>query len=51
LFNVVSIERVREELNKMLAFDTLKTLRMLEKVNLTEGVFSRGLKLTSTLKQ
>ena len=48
----VSTERVREELNKMFAFDTLKTLQVFEDFpNLRDVVFSRpGLSLMATMK-
>ena len=48
----VSTERVRDELDKMFAFDTLETLRALEFLpNLRDVVFSRpGLSLSATMK-
>lgn len=49
----VSTERVREEINKMFAFDTLTTLEMLEDLpNLRDAIFSRDdLSLESTMKK
>lgn len=48
----VSQERIREELNKCFAHDTGMTLRVLELFpHVRDIIFSRGLKLTSTMKQ
>ena len=45
-----AVERVREEMFKAFACDTLATLRLLERFpRLRDKVFSRGLKLTPTL--
>lgn len=51
LFKVVSQERIREELNKMLSIDTYKTLYILEQFGLTKGIFKNGLKLEATTKK
>lgn len=48
----VSQERIREELNKCFAHDTGLTLQVLEVFpHVREVLFSRGLKLTATMKQ
>lgn len=48
----VSKERVREELNKMFGFSTLKTLNLLNSLSrdLVEVIFSGSLRLEATLK-
>lgn len=48
----VSQERIREEMNKAFAHDTLLTLWMLEKFPfIRDNIFSRGLSLEATLKE
>jgi tRNA nucleotidyltransferase (CCA-adding enzyme) len=52
LLNNVSTERIREEMNKAFAANTLLTLWFLERFpNIRGFVFSRGLSLEATLKQ
>jgi len=48
----VATERIREELEKMLAHDTLKSLHLLHKMHLhfLKAVFRDGLRLSATLK-
>lgn len=46
----VSVERVREELDKCFKHDTIKTLQVLRHFDLEEVVFARGLRLFPTLK-
>jgi tRNA nucleotidyltransferase/poly(A) polymerase len=46
----VSTERVREELEKAFAFNTVQTLEWLSFFNLNSTVFSRGLRLSATMK-
>lgn len=49
---VVAAERIDEELSKMFAFDTLASLRALERYkDLTEAMFSGRVRLDSTLKE
>lgn len=49
--NTVSVERQREELEKMFAVDTVKALRLLDEHNLIEALFSQpGLRLMPTMK-
>lgn len=49
---VVAAERIDEELSKMFAFDTLASLRALERYSdLTEAMFSGRVRLDSTLKE
>jgi poly(A) polymerase len=53
---VVSIERTREELKKMLEFDTLASIRLFAKVDarcpkFMEAVFGKGMWLLPTFKQ
>lgn len=48
----ISDERIREELNRMFAFDTLKTLLILQKYPaLTGAMFSGRLSLEATMKE
>lgn len=49
----VSVERIREELEKMFLANTLWSLRLLNDVNreVQEAIFRDGLRLTPTLKQ
>lgn len=49
----VSIERVREELEKMFNFDTLTSMALLQNMGykLLRSIFRDGLRLTPTLKQ
>lgn len=52
LLSSVSKERQREEMEKMFAFDTVKSLKWLERFPLVrEVVFSDGLRLSATMKQ
>lgn len=52
LLRNVSEERIREEMNKAFAADTLKTLTFLDHFTaIREVLFSRGLSLETTLKQ
>lgn len=49
----VSVERIREEVERMFTFDTLATLDMVAHVmppEMQEAIFSRGLRLSATLK-
>lgn len=46
----ISVERIREELDKCFRHDTIKTLQVLDHFNLEEVVFDRGLRLFPTLK-
>jgi tRNA nucleotidyltransferase (CCA-adding enzyme) len=50
LLTSVSVERVREELEKAFAHDTVQTLEWLSFFNLNSTVFSRGLRLSATMK-
>lgn len=49
----VSVERIREELEKMLVHDQMKTIRLIAdfSANLQVAVFRGGLRLTPTMKQ
>lgn len=50
LLDNISIERIREELVKCFEFDTLETLRMLERFHRVRAhIFSRNLKLTPAI--
>lgn len=50
--NMVSVERIREEMHKCFAHDTLKTIKMLNNFHeIRDVVFSRGLWLEPTLKR
>ena len=53
LFNLISKDRIREELHKMFAFSTVKTIKMLNKIEervplFIERLFSQGLWLKPT---
>jgi tRNA nucleotidyltransferase (CCA-adding enzyme) len=49
-FQGVSVERIREELERAFKHDTLETLSLLDCYNLTEKVFRNGLRLSATMK-
>lgn len=56
LLKVVSVDRRREELNKMFQHDTIRTLRYLERLQcwnpkMYRWIFSEGLKLEATNKE
>jgi tRNA nucleotidyltransferase (CCA-adding enzyme) len=51
MIHKVSVERIREELNKMFRVDTISTLTMLSEVNpdFIQGIFRGNLRLSATL--
>jgi hypothetical protein len=53
MLSSVSIERIREEINLMLNFDTIATLRKFSTLSdsMMEAIFRDGLRLESTLKK
>jgi len=47
----VAIERIRDELEKMLVFDSMETVRLLFSSNLHHAIFRDRLRLSATLRQ
>lgn len=50
MLSKVAVERIREELEKMLIFDSEDTVRLLLRTNLQSAIFRDGLRLSATLK-